>query len=205
MTRDLVPRELRKRGAHVDVVEAYRNVLPPEAAGQASAIFREPYPDWVTFASSSAVSEPRAAHWNRTAPSHQHRDDRPHYVGHRAPPRPDRDRRSRSSHHRGIDRGIDQRHETLRRWFLRVRTGPARTRRSLRALMADSEKAGRLRRLRSLRGWRSCLLTRIGVIVNRIHPRRRVFVDGDSATFGRRIILRWSRSRRLDRQVAERA
>ena len=55
VTRDLVPRELRKRGAQVDVVEAYRNVLPPEAAGQASGIFRDPYPDWVTFASSSAV------------------------------------------------------------------------------------------------------------------------------------------------------
>lgn len=55
VTRDLVARELRKRGAQVDVIEAYRNVLPPEAAGQASAIFREPYPHWVTFASSSAV------------------------------------------------------------------------------------------------------------------------------------------------------
>jgi uroporphyrinogen-III synthase len=55
VTRDVVARELRKRGAQVDVVEAYRNMLPPEAGGQAAAIFREPYPDWVTFASSSAV------------------------------------------------------------------------------------------------------------------------------------------------------
>jgi uroporphyrinogen III methyltransferase / synthase len=55
VTRDVVPRELRKLGAQVDVVEAYRNVLPPETAQKASVIFREPYPDWVLFASSSAV------------------------------------------------------------------------------------------------------------------------------------------------------
>ncbi len=55
ITRDIIPAELRKRGAHVDVVEAYRNVIPPEAAVRAAAVFREPYPDWVTFASASAV------------------------------------------------------------------------------------------------------------------------------------------------------
>jgi uroporphyrinogen III methyltransferase/synthase len=55
VTRDIVPRELRKRGAEVDVVEAYRNVVPPEAAEKAAGIFREPYPDWVLLASSSAV------------------------------------------------------------------------------------------------------------------------------------------------------
>ena len=55
VTRDIVPAELRKRGAHVDLVEAYRNVIPPEAAERADAVFREPYPDWVTFASSSAA------------------------------------------------------------------------------------------------------------------------------------------------------
>ncbi len=55
VTRDIVPRELRKLGAQVDVVEAYRNVLPPETAQKAVSIFREPYPDWVLFASSSAV------------------------------------------------------------------------------------------------------------------------------------------------------
>lgn len=55
VTRDVVPTELRKGGAHVDSVEAYRNVLPPEAAGQAAIIFQEPYPDWAIFASSSAV------------------------------------------------------------------------------------------------------------------------------------------------------
>ncbi|MBV9266919.1 MAG: uroporphyrinogen-III synthase [Acidobacteriaceae bacterium] len=55
VTRDVVAPELRKRGAQVDVVEAYRNVLPPEAVERAREIFRDPYPDWVLFASSSAV------------------------------------------------------------------------------------------------------------------------------------------------------
>jgi uroporphyrinogen-III synthase len=55
VTRDVVPAELRRRGAQVDVVEAYRNVIPPEAADRAAAVFQEPYPDWILFASSSAV------------------------------------------------------------------------------------------------------------------------------------------------------
>jgi uroporphyrinogen III methyltransferase / synthase len=55
ITRDVVATELRRRGARVDVVEAYRNVLPRDAASRATEIFREPFPDWVTFASSSAV------------------------------------------------------------------------------------------------------------------------------------------------------
>jgi uroporphyrinogen-III synthase len=55
VTRDAVAPALRQRGARVDVVEAYRNILPPEAAEQARTIFQRPYPDWVTFASSSAV------------------------------------------------------------------------------------------------------------------------------------------------------
>jgi uroporphyrinogen III methyltransferase/synthase len=55
IARDLVPTDLRKRGALVDVVEAYRNVLPPETALAASTIFHATPPDWVLFASSSAV------------------------------------------------------------------------------------------------------------------------------------------------------
>jgi len=55
VTRDVVREELARRGALVDVVEAYRNVMPPEAAPLAAKIFSAPYPDWVTFASSSAV------------------------------------------------------------------------------------------------------------------------------------------------------
>lgn len=55
VTRDVVATELRKRGAHVHMVEAYRNVIPEEAAEKAEQVFREPYPDWITFASPSAV------------------------------------------------------------------------------------------------------------------------------------------------------
>ncbi len=55
VTRDVVAPALRKRGAEVNVVEAYRNVIPPGSDARAAEIFREPYPDWITFASSSAV------------------------------------------------------------------------------------------------------------------------------------------------------
>ncbi len=55
VTRDVVPNELRNRGAEVEVVQAYQNVIPHEAAEQAARIFQEPLPDWITFASSSAV------------------------------------------------------------------------------------------------------------------------------------------------------
>ena len=56
VARDLIPAELRKLGAHVDVVEAYRNVVPEDAARQVSKVFTESdKPDWVTFTSSSTV------------------------------------------------------------------------------------------------------------------------------------------------------
>jgi uroporphyrinogen-III synthase len=55
VTREVVAPALRERGARVDVVEAYRNILPPQTREQALAIFQRPYPDWVTFASYSAV------------------------------------------------------------------------------------------------------------------------------------------------------
>jgi uroporphyrinogen III methyltransferase/synthase len=56
VARDLVPVELAKRGAHVDVVEAYRTILPEDAPAQARALFggsRKPH--WITFTSSSTV------------------------------------------------------------------------------------------------------------------------------------------------------
>lgn len=56
VARDLIPEELRKLGAHVDVVEAYRTIVPEEAGRAAGEIFggvRKP--DWVTFTSSSTV------------------------------------------------------------------------------------------------------------------------------------------------------
>ena len=52
--RDLVPETLRQRGAHVDVVETYRNVIPAGAPARARQAF-ERKPDWVTFTSSSTV------------------------------------------------------------------------------------------------------------------------------------------------------
>jgi uroporphyrinogen III methyltransferase/synthase len=56
VARDLVPAELARRGAHVDVVEAYRTVVPDEAAGQAREAFgAAPKPDCITFTSSSTV------------------------------------------------------------------------------------------------------------------------------------------------------
>ncbi len=48
VARDLIPVELAKLGAHVDVVEAYRNVVPERIA-------QVPKADWITFTSSSTV------------------------------------------------------------------------------------------------------------------------------------------------------
>lgn len=54
--RDLVPSELARRGAVVDVVEAYRSVVPETAAAQAREIFGGTRrPDCITFTSSSTV------------------------------------------------------------------------------------------------------------------------------------------------------
>jgi uroporphyrinogen-III synthase len=49
VARDLVPVELARRGAQVDVVEAYRTVVPEGAFGLTVK------PDWITFTSSSTV------------------------------------------------------------------------------------------------------------------------------------------------------
>jgi uroporphyrinogen III methyltransferase/synthase len=56
VARDLVPVELARRGAQVDVVEAYRTVAPENASAQAAQIFgggRKP--GCITFTSSSTV------------------------------------------------------------------------------------------------------------------------------------------------------
>ena len=56
VARDLIPIELARLGAQIDVVEAYRNVAPPDAAERAREIFAAGRkPDWVTFTSSSTV------------------------------------------------------------------------------------------------------------------------------------------------------
>jgi uroporphyrinogen III methyltransferase / synthase len=54
VARDLVPVTLRERGAVVDVVEAYRTIIPADAAACAKeALVHKP--DWITFTSSSTV------------------------------------------------------------------------------------------------------------------------------------------------------
>jgi uroporphyrinogen III methyltransferase/synthase len=55
VARDLVPDTLRERGAVVDVVEAYRTVIPADAAARAKEALAHK-PDWITFTSSSTVT-----------------------------------------------------------------------------------------------------------------------------------------------------
>jgi uroporphyrinogen III methyltransferase/synthase len=54
VARDLVPGELARRGAHVDVVEAYRTVAPERLAERAREVLAL-RPDCLTFTSSSTV------------------------------------------------------------------------------------------------------------------------------------------------------
>jgi len=57
VARDVIPRELRKAGAHVDVVEAYETVVPQSSRRKLRAVLKNPRrrPDVVTFTSSSTV------------------------------------------------------------------------------------------------------------------------------------------------------
>jgi uroporphyrinogen III methyltransferase / synthase len=54
VARDLLPTELARRGAYVDVVEAYRTVAPADLATRAASVLSR-NPDWVTFTSSSTA------------------------------------------------------------------------------------------------------------------------------------------------------
>ena len=54
VARDLVPVELTRRGAKVDVVEAYRTVVPEDASARAHEVLAR-NPTWITFTSSSTV------------------------------------------------------------------------------------------------------------------------------------------------------
>jgi uroporphyrinogen III methyltransferase/synthase len=54
VARDLVPTELARRGAHVDVVEAYRTVAPESLAETGREVLAT-HPDCITFTSSSTV------------------------------------------------------------------------------------------------------------------------------------------------------
>ena len=57
VARDVIPRELRKNGAQVDVVEVYETVLPQASQKALKAIMRDPKrrPHVITFTSSSTV------------------------------------------------------------------------------------------------------------------------------------------------------
>jgi uroporphyrinogen-III synthase len=57
VARDVIPRELRKAGAHVDVVEAYETVIPQSSRRRLQATLKNPNkrPNVVTFTSSSTV------------------------------------------------------------------------------------------------------------------------------------------------------
>ncbi|MGE5645011.1 MAG: uroporphyrinogen-III synthase [Acidobacteriota bacterium] len=62
VARDVVPAELARRGAEVDVVEAYRTAVPEGAPALARRIFESgSKPDWITFTSSSTVTNFAAA------------------------------------------------------------------------------------------------------------------------------------------------
>ncbi len=57
VARDVIPRELRKLGAQVDVVEAYETVIPASSRRRLRAILKNPQkrPDVITFTSSSTA------------------------------------------------------------------------------------------------------------------------------------------------------
>jgi uroporphyrinogen-III synthase len=57
VARDVIPDELRRREAMVDVVDAYRTVIPEGAVKRVREVFSDPsrVPDAVTFTSSSTV------------------------------------------------------------------------------------------------------------------------------------------------------
>jgi uroporphyrinogen-III synthase len=56
VARDVIPRELRKLGANVDVVEAYETVIPQSSRTRLRTILKSPKrPHMITFTSSSTV------------------------------------------------------------------------------------------------------------------------------------------------------
>jgi uroporphyrinogen-III synthase len=57
VARDVIPRELRKLGAHVEVVEAYEIIVPQASRRLLRVVLNDPQqrPDVITFTSSSTV------------------------------------------------------------------------------------------------------------------------------------------------------
>ncbi|MGJ5819442.1 uroporphyrinogen-III synthase [Paludibaculum fermentans] len=59
--RDVIPEELTKLGARVDVLPVYKTIVPPELAQQAQALLLAAKPNWITLTSSSTVKNLLAA------------------------------------------------------------------------------------------------------------------------------------------------
>ncbi len=72
VARDVIPHELRKMGAQVDVVEAYETVVPASSRARLRSIMKDPKrrPHIVTFTSSSTVKNFVALLGGRGRPPH---------------------------------------------------------------------------------------------------------------------------------------
>jgi len=83
VARDVIPRELRKLGAQVDVVEAYATVLPASSRQRLKALLRDPNrrPHVITFTSSSTVRNFVALLGGQECPPHNVRDIRMAAIG----------------------------------------------------------------------------------------------------------------------------
>ncbi|MDQ6705173.1 MAG: uroporphyrinogen-III C-methyltransferase [Acidobacteriota bacterium] len=55
VARDVLPAELARRGAKVDVVPAYETIAPMDLAANARKVLQEGNPHWIAFTSSSTV------------------------------------------------------------------------------------------------------------------------------------------------------
>lgn len=81
VARDVIPRELRRAGAHVDVVEAYETVVPATSRKRLRAALSNPRrrPHAVTFTSSSTVRNFAALLGERS--QNLRRQELPRHVG----------------------------------------------------------------------------------------------------------------------------
>jgi uroporphyrinogen-III synthase len=72
VARDVIPRELRKMGARVDVVEAYQTVVPASSKRRIQAVMKDPMrqTDVIAFTSSSTVRNFVALLGGRGRPPH---------------------------------------------------------------------------------------------------------------------------------------
>jgi uroporphyrinogen-III synthase len=80
VARDVIPRELRRVGARVDVVEAYETVIPKSSRQRLRAALqsKKRRPAWITFTSSSTVrnfAELLGRKRGRGRPRHMGRED----------------------------------------------------------------------------------------------------------------------------------